>query len=276
MIPVHDAGDRWRAGVRTAARTAGPALAWIAAGSALFGAYGAGTFLLVNNYLGPEHHDGDQWHFWFVEVFVHLVLLTTALVAIPGVRRAERRRPYAFALGVLAVTLVFRYGLVEIGAPANLRFRTHGVAWFFAIGWLVHRSDTVRRKLLTSAIVVAVVPGFFAFPQREWFIVGCVVGLVWWREVRLPRAAVVPLALVSSASLWILITHFTVWPPMVDALGRTAAYPLTIAAGVGAWVIARAATCAAGRRWRARRPITTAPRRCVPVEHAARPVVRLT
>lgn len=266
MIPITDAGDRWRAGVRTATRTAGPALAWMAAGIGLFGAYGAGTFLLVNNYLGPEHHDGDHWHFWFVEVFVHLVLLTTALLAVPGVRRAERRRPYAFALGVLAVTLVFRYGLVEIGTAANLRFRTHGVAWFFAIGWLVHRSDTVRRKLVTSAVVMAVVPGFFSFPQREWFIICCVVALVWWREVRLPRVAVVPLALVSSASLWILITHFTVWPPMVDLLGREVAYPVTIATGVVAWVAVRAATGAAGRRWRTRRPLAAAP---VPMGHVA-------
>ena len=259
MMPITDAGERWRAGLRTAARTAGPALVWMAAGIALFGAYGTGTFLLVNNYVGPEHHRGDHWHFWFIEVFVHLVLLTTALLAVPAVRRAERRRPYLFALGVVAATLVFRYELLAIGSDDNLRFRTHGVAWFFALGWLVHRSDTVRRKLLTTAIVVATVPGFFSFPQREWFVITCVVALVWWREVRVPRPLVVPLALVSSASLWILITHFTVWPPLVELIGRRAAYPLVIAAGVAAWIAARSTTAAVSRRWHARRARPTAP-----------------
>jgi hypothetical protein len=255
LMPITGASARWRAGMRTAGRAAVPVIAWMAGGAALFGAYGAGSLLLVNNYVGPEHHDGNHWHFWFVEAFVHLVVITTALLAVPAIRRLERRRPYEFALAVLAVTLVFRYGLIEIGTGRNLRFRTHGVAWLFAIGWLLHRSDTMRRKLATTAIVLAIVPGFFYLPQRTWFIVACLVVVVWWREVRLPRIVVAPIAAVSAASLWILITHFAVWPPLTDALGRHMAYPLAIGAGVGAWATVRFTGAAiARRRCRARRP----------------------
>ena len=167
MMPIAATGERVRAGLRTVGRAALPTMAWVAAGIVAFGAYDLRTLLLVNNYLGPEHHRGDHWHFWFIEVFVHLVIAITVLLAIPAVRRLERRRPYEFALGVLAVTLVFRYGIVEVGTHTNLRFRTHGVAWFFALGWLVQRSGSRLQRALTSAICVAVIPGFFGSPATR-------------------------------------------------------------------------------------------------------------
>lgn len=270
MAPIDDTAARARAGLRTAWRAAGPTVAWMAAGMAVFGSYSAAGLLLVNNYVGPEHHDGDDWHFWFIEVFVHLVVIMTGLLAIPAVRRLERRQPYGFVLGLLAATLVFRYGWLEIGTDLNLRFRTHGIAWFFVLGWLVHRSDSFARRAVTSAVVLAVVPGFFGLAQREWFIGSCLVGLVWLREVPLPRFVVAPVALVSTASMWILITHFTVWPPLVRALGRDWAYPATLAAGVLAWAAVRVLGTAV------RRLPAGAPRgdhRAVPLR---RPLVRIT
>jgi acyl-CoA synthetase (AMP-forming)/AMP-acid ligase II len=252
MMPITDTRERLRAGLRTAWRTAAPVMAWVAAGMVLFGAYSAGTLLLVNNYVGPPHHRDDHWHFWFVEVFVHVVLLLTLLLAIPAVRRVERRFPYGFVLAVVATTLVFRYGLVEILNESQTRFRTHFGVLFVALGWLVHRSTTVPQRLLTSAVVAITITGAFDRPQREQFVIVCLVALVWCREVVVPRLAVAPIALVSTASLWILITHFTVWPPMVDLLGTQLAYPVTIAAGVAAWFVVRSLG-AAGRRATARR-----------------------
>ena len=67
--------------------------------------YGIGTALLLNNYIGPAGHRGDHWHFWFIEVFVQLVLIVTALLAVPAIRRLERRFPYGFPLALFAGTL---------------------------------------------------------------------------------------------------------------------------------------------------------------------------
>jgi acyl-CoA synthetase (AMP-forming)/AMP-acid ligase II len=253
LAPVDDTRERVRAGLRTVARTAAPVVAWVGAGMVLFGAYGAGTLLLVNNYVGPEHHTEGHWRFWFIEVFVHLVLIVTGLLAIPAVRRWERRWPYGFVIGFLAVTLVFRYGLIEILNASQTRFRTHGGAFFFALGWLAHRSSTRWQRAVTSVLVAATITGFFGQTQREQFIIVCLVALVWFREVTVPRPLVAPVALVSTASLWILITHFSTWPVYVDLIGRGAAYPLTVATGVAAWLTVR--TLGAGaRRLRQQRP----------------------
>ena len=88
------------------------------------------------------------------------------MLAIRPVRRLERRFPFLFPLLLLAGALVLREQWVAIGGYHNLRFQTHGVLWFFVLGWLVHRSTTTRRKLVTTALCVLTLPGFFLRPER--------------------------------------------------------------------------------------------------------------
>jgi hypothetical protein len=238
MMPIESTRDRVIGGLRTVARVAVPTVLWVAAGMLLFGAYSAGTLLLVNNYLGPATHRDDHWTFWFIEVFVHLVVITTALLAIPAVRRLERRFPYGFPFALLLVVLNLRWEIFQMGDFYNMRFRTHGVAWFFVLGWLVCRSGTRRQKVLTTALCVVTAPGFFGYAPREWFIAGALVLLVWCREVPFPRLAAGPVGVVAAASMWIFITHFTFWPLLVDLTDPYVAYLSTITTGVVCWLAA--------------------------------------
>jgi hypothetical protein len=75
--------------------------------------------------------------------------------------------------------------------------------------------------------------------------------LLWRRDVPWPRWLRRPVTVLAAASMWILITHFTFWPPLDAALEREVAYVLTIAAGIAAWVAARLGGWAAQR---SRRP----------------------
>jgi acyl carrier protein len=242
LLPVDGAVARLRLGLRTVARVAVPTVVWVAAGMFLFGAYSPGTLLLVNNYVGPRSHRDDHWHFWFVEVFVHLVVLTLILLAVPAVRRAERRWRYAVPLALVGVGVLLRQDWAQGGDWYNLRFRTHGVVLFFALGWLVQRSDTARRRLLTTAVIALAVADTFNLPQRELFIGACLVLLLWCREVPLPRPLARPVAVVASASMWILITHFSVYPWLMARLPIGWAYLSTLAVGVATWWFVERAT----------------------------------
>jgi surface polysaccharide O-acyltransferase-like enzyme len=206
---------------------------WVGVGMLLFGAYSSGTLLLVNNYVGPASHDADHWHFWFIEVFVHLVLLAAMLSAVPAMHRLDRRFAYAFPLLVLGVTLLLR--MPDLGDWYNLRFRTHGVAWFFVLGWLVQRSRTWAQRASTSAIVVASVVGYFHVAPREWRIVALLLVLVWARDLPVPRWIVRPVGTLAAASMWIYVSHFAIWPMFRSVFVREVAYVCTIAAGVGVW-----------------------------------------
>lgn len=262
LVPIEPTRARVTAGLRTVARIAVPAVLWVASGLALGAGFGIGTLLLVNNYVGPESHSGDHWHFWFIEVLVHVTLAVTALLAIPAVRRAERRAPYAFVLALLAVLLVLRLDWAQIGDWYNVRFRTHGVAWLVALGWLVQRSHGIARKASTAALCVAIVPGFFQYAPREWFIVASLVLLMVAPEIPFPRFAVRPVAALAAASMWIYITHFTIWPPLKERLDLPVAYLATITLGIMAWVVVERATDALSIGWH------TARRRALLAPHA--------
>lgn len=238
MVPIESTRERVRSGLRTVSRVAIPTMVWAWSAWLLGASYGIGTVLLLNNYVGPPGHRGDHWHFWFIEVFVQLIVIVTALLAVPSIRRLERRFPYGFPLALFAVTLLFRFEWAWMGDWYNIRFRTHTIAFFFVLGWLIQRSDSTRRKLITTALCVASTADFFDYAPREWFIGVCLVTLVWIREIPLPRVAVPAVALVASASMWILISHFAIWPRLAGMMPLGLAYVATLAAGVLVWIVA--------------------------------------
>lgn len=264
LLPIESTRGRLRAGLRTAARAGVPAVAWIGVGMVAFGAYSVGTLLLVNNYVGPPGHRDDYWHFWFIEIFVHVVVLATLAAAIPAVRRADRRLPYLFPLAVLTLLMIPRFEWAYMDSWYNLRFRTHGVAWFVALGWLIHRSDTVRKKVITSAITFAVVLDFFDYAPREWFIAIALLVLIWMRELPIPRPLVRPIGVIASASMWIYITHFTIWPRLADVMDERLAYVATLASGVAIWAAAEQTGKLTSRVWPNRERTTKRQMRSTP------------
>ena len=235
QLPIEHWRDRVRAGLRTAARVATPAVLWTGVCMLLVGGYSWATLLLVNNNLAPRTHESGRWHYWFTEVFVQLTLAATLLVAIPVVRRWERRLSYVFPLVLFVVLLVFRYRWIELGPYANLRFRTQGVAWFFVMGWLAHQSSSTTKRILTSVLCWYTVDGFFLGTDRETFIALAIVGFVWIKAVPLPRPAITVVATIAAASMWIYISHFRIFPPLQRALPDGVAYVSTILAGVAIW-----------------------------------------
>ncbi len=248
--------QRVQASLRTVGRVAVPTVLWATTMFALGRGYGWTTLGLVNNYLGPRGHENGAWHFWFIEAFVQLCLVATALLAVPGVRRLDRRLPYAFPLAVLAAALAIRgVSFAGLDDPLNLRFRTHGVAWLFVLGWLVQRSNGAGQKLLTCLLAAAAIFGFFDQPVREGFIVAGLALLTWARTIAFPRRLVPAASSLAAASMWILISHFQVWPELHPRLPMAVAYPATILVGIAIWRLAESAP-----RWVRRRVTTDATR----------------
>jgi surface polysaccharide O-acyltransferase-like enzyme len=238
IVPIERTGRRLAASLRTAARVAVPASAWIGLNMAIAGGYSVGTMLLVNNYTGSSWRREGRWQYWFLEVFVQLVVVTGIVLSIPAVRRLERRAPWVFAMSLLAPLLVLRYGWIQWGDPYNFLFRTHTVAWFFVLGWAISQAHRRWQRVVMTAVAVAVVPGFFDRPQREWFIVAGLALLVWLPTVPVPAVIVRPTAALAAASMWIYLVHYQVWPPLDRALPREVAYVLTLSVGVAAWAAA--------------------------------------
>lgn len=228
---------------RSAVQLVVPAVLWIGAVALVTGQYRPATALLANNLMPSDGRWNEQWQFWFLEAAVWSIVGLAALFAVRGVDRLERRAPFAFALGALAVALAVRFAIAGPEAEFVERYRAPVVLWLVALGWLVARADTTGRRLLVSAIALVTSFGFFGDPAREAIVAGGVLALVWIRAIPLPRLVVPLVAMLAGASMFVYLTHWQVYPPF-EASAPWLGTLLSFAVGVLAW---RAYLAASGR-----------------------------
>ncbi len=132
--------SRVRNGLVAAAQIAVPSTLFIGVVALATGFYSAGTAFFLNGLVGSNEWT-DQWQFWFLEAIVWTSLGVVALLAVPAIDRLERRAPYAFAAGLLALALTVRYAWVGIEAGPTERYTVGVVVWCF-VARLARRSGS--------------------------------------------------------------------------------------------------------------------------------------
>jgi hypothetical protein len=222
---------RVRRQLRSAARIAVPSVAFIAGAAALTSShYGLKDILLLNGVLGRT----SAGRFWFIETLLYLVLALGAVMAVPAVRRAERRRPFAFAMVLVVAGLATRYGLVG-GAPPGARiYSAHVVLWLFALGWAAARARCRRDRVVVTVVALASVPGFFGDWSREGIVIAGFVLLIWVPTVRVSAAVARVSAVLAAASLYIYLVHWHVYPHLQQR-SAVLALAASLAAGAAYW-----------------------------------------
>lgn len=242
------AGSRARALFTTAGRVALPCAIFIGALSFWKDDITLANVALANNYLA----DGTwRYWYWFVEVLVQALVLIGVLLAIPAVTRAERRAPFGFAIGIVALTLALR--LIPMGDPANQIYRTHSVLWLLALGWAAQRASAQWQRVTVSVLVAVSVPGFFDSPGRAFVVAGGLLVLIWFPHVPVWRAAVRPLAIVAASSLAIYLTHWPLLPVLAPWMPAWVALIVMLGLGVVGWWIVQQVT-----RWLRSGPLRAA------------------
>ncbi|EID81309.1 2-succinylbenzoate--CoA ligase [Rhodococcus sp. T7] len=208
--------ERVRHTLGSVARIAVPSMVWIGSVIALTGDYRITSAFLLNGIFGPDGWSAE-WRYWFVEAIVYIVLVLAAVLYIPLVDRIERRHPFWFAMGFVAIGLLTRYGLVDVDDSRNRILTASVVFWLFALGWAAAKSTTIWQRLWVTAVVVATVPGFFfGETRREIIVVGGLCLLVWLKSVPCPMVLSRVAGVLASASLYIYLTHFQVYLPLRD------------------------------------------------------------
>ena len=222
-------------GPRGGSGTAAPTSIWIGLNMLVAGGYSVGALFLVNNYFGSPWRRDGRWQYWYFETFVQVMVVLAIVFSIGAVRRLERRGPFLFALGVLGVTLLFRFDVVVLGDAYNEMFRPHTVASFVALGWCAQRAHTVPQRWLVTVLVVVTTVGAFGQTDREWRIIALIAALIWIPRIALPSPIAAAVGLVAAASMYIFLVHWQVWPMVTWWLDRHVAFVATMGVGVGVW-----------------------------------------
>ncbi|HEX6356451.1 AMP-binding protein [Actinophytocola sp.] len=221
--------------LRGAALIAVPSVLWLTYRAAVTDDVTLANVLLVNNFVRT-----GAVGYWFIEVLVHALLLLALAFTVPAVRRAARAHGFTVALTALGVLSVFRLAVGDTFFERNMT--TLGAAWFLALGWLAYLADTRTRKCVVLAVTLALVPGTFDDLSRQIIVTVGVVVLLGVTRVPVPRPVVAVVGAIASASLYIYLTHYAVFPALQPHLPAGLVVVLSIAAGVVAWHCIQVAT----------------------------------
>lgn len=154
----------------------------------------------------------------------------TAVCALPGADRLERRRPFAFAAAFLALGLVLRYDLPGLGLGREAWF-TVLAFWFFAAGWVAAKATATWQRALVTIVLVVGLHGYFGNTGRETLVLAGFALLIWLPAVRCPAPIGTGCGLLAEASLYTYLTHYQVYPLFGDhrVLGVVAALIVGVA-----------------------------------------------
>jgi acyl-CoA synthetase (AMP-forming)/AMP-acid ligase II len=231
---------RLRRQLTSVARIAVPSMVFIAFAYLVTDHYGLVNIVLLNSMLGDEEVT-TQWHFWFIEVMVYILLAMTALLSIPWLHRTERFIPFLFPLVLFGAGLLTRYEIVEPGVPYTVP-----ALWLFALGWAVAQSRTFAQRGIVSILAVLTVPGFFEDINRDLTVIAGILLLAWLPTLPMPRVLGRVTVLLASASMHIYLVHWLVYPPLAG-LGLPLALAASLAAGIAYWALCNRVAAATHR-----------------------------
>ncbi|MFC7727172.1 AMP-binding protein [Nocardioides sp. GCM10028917] len=210
------ARTRLRHGLAGLAQLVVPAVLWVGGVALVLGSYDLTTVLFVREIVNGSVWD-DQWQLWFLESLVWLTAAALAATTLPALHRLERRTPFRFALGVLALASVARLAEVGWRAGPTERYTTLAVSFFFALGWAGARAVTRRQRWTVTALALVTVVGYFGEVHREVIVLGGFLLLLWRPHVPVPPLVARVAGVLATASLFIYLTHWQVYPPLEDA-----------------------------------------------------------
>ena len=237
---------RLRHGLSGLAQLVVPSVIWVGGVALLLGSYDLTTTLFVRELVDGSEWD-DQWQLWFLEALVWITAAALVTTCVPALHRLERRTPFGFALGVLAVTAVARFADVGLRAGATERYTTLVVAFFFALGWAGARADTTRRLALVSALGALLTIGFFGQPHREAIVLGGFLLMLWLPRVAMPAPLARAAGVLAGASLYVYLTHWQVYPALEDAGHQWLALVASLTVGIAYAHVVRPVHQAVGR-----------------------------
>lgn len=221
--------------LRSARELAVPAALWIGGVTLLTGAYLWTTPVLLNFAVRSERWT-DDWQFWFLETAVWTAVGLAALTLVPAFDRTVQRHRMAAPMVVLALCLIPRAVLSE-GDHFD-PYRLGANLWCVALGWLIHAARSRGERLLVSLVVPATFWAYFpGETDRMYVVAGALLLLLWVPALVVPRPLDRVLGVVGSASLFIYLTHWQVYPDLEDAGHPYLALFASLVVGVVVWKV---------------------------------------
>ncbi|HEY2735204.1 MAG TPA: acyltransferase family protein, partial [Polyangiales bacterium] len=191
------------------------------------------TLLFYSNFIDP--HAGHGASFWFINMLLQLYLIAFALCSIPAARSALRDHPIASSLTVLGAAVLTAKLVPHVWDTGYLyNLVPHYMGWLFAAGACLYYASAPKWRPVASVMLLVFAWKLVPMDSvRAWVTAGGLM-LIWLAQIQVPQWLARGLSTIASASLYVYLTHVTVFHALRALIPNVShAVEIVVAFGVG-------------------------------------------
>ncbi len=200
------------------------------------------TYLMVGNFYAEAR--GPLQGLWFLEAMFQCLLGMVLLFSIPAVRRLATKDRWLFALGLFFVAVGLKYGfhqITELQPVPGLMRRPDAHFATYIVGWLAAESTTLRRRLITFALVVGLVVADWGINDSHTAeLTAAALLILFVPRIPLWRPLATGLGFIAGTTFYIYLIH----PAIIHVLyyvlhftSRPFAFTASVAGGVAFYAV---------------------------------------
>jgi len=164
---------------------------------------------LVSNWFDPsEYHIA---YYYFAEIYMQLLLIIAALLAIPKMRDWLRSSPLLVCTAIIIVSIGISALSERVWDTSFIYHRTPiWYMWTVGCGMMIATARDTKSRALTMAIVSLAILGHFGMTSGGAYLLGATALLLFWSEFQVPAVVKTIVAEIAASSMFIYLSHFQI------------------------------------------------------------------
>ena len=182
-----------------------PTIAYTTLLHLIFGPIRYQEILLISNFYTDRHPNG--FAYWFIEVYIQILLILLALLAIPIIHKTLKSNT-EISLLAFAILASLMFIISESLWDLNDLYRRVPwlMLWMVAFGMATKYANNIYYKITLT--ILFIIASTVYYSSIHWFLVICTTLLIFDIPLRLPSLIKKPVYFMASGSLFIYLTHF--------------------------------------------------------------------
>jgi acyl-CoA synthetase (AMP-forming)/AMP-acid ligase II len=165
--------------------------------------------LLISNWFDPEQY--HVAYYYFAEIYMQLLLIVAALLAIPKVRELFRSHPMGSSTALMIIAIIISWQVERVWDTNYLYHRTPiWYLWTVGAGMLIASVRDLRDRVFAMVVVTAAVVEHHGLTSASAYITGGVALLLFVPEISVPAWVKTIVAEIAASSMFMYLSHYQV------------------------------------------------------------------
>jgi len=165
--------------------------------------------LMISNWFDPK--DYHIAYYYFAEIYMQLLMVIAALLAIPKIREWFRNYPLMSSTTLIVVSTLISWQVEKVWDTNYLYHRTPiWYLWTVGAGMLIASARDRQSRVLAMVVVTGAVLLHHGFTSASAYITGGVALLLFWPEISVPSRVKTIVSEIAASSMFMYLSHYQV------------------------------------------------------------------